>query len=76
MNDAQELSQDKTHSPEAPGVPASRNGLVKERADTIFETDVMSMKRYLSRYVKVSGLYGSFHTRYAMKEVIHARNGS
>ncbi len=76
MNDTQELSQDKTHSPEGPGVPESIIGLVKERAGSVFETDVMSMKGYLSRYSKVSGLYGPFHTRYAMKVVIHARNGS
>ncbi len=30
-------------------------GLVKERTDPVFETDVMSKKGYLSRYVKVMG---------------------
>ena len=50
MNDAQVSSHDKTHSPEGPGVPESRIGLVKERIDPVFETDVMSKTEHLFRY--------------------------
>ena len=48
-------------------------GLVKERTDPVFETDVMSKKGYLSRYVKIMG---HFIPRHAVTVVIHARNDS
>ena len=62
--------EDKIHSP---GVPDSKMGLVKERTDPVFETDVMSKKGYLSRHVKVMG---HFIPRCAVTAVTHVRNYS